>query len=305
MRDRCSRQRSPATVNRYRDLLSACSSGRSGSGSCPTIPSRACRSFGSRRAARLPGRRRRARALRRAPWPFGPPWRSRSYRTSVERARRAHVARHRRAARHADRDAPTPARGEGSRGAAPCRSTPSPAACSSISRRNARGRTIPTSGSSSSTTAPRRSASSTPSRRRSTPSEPPGATRSDSTGSRGTGCGTRSRAGSSWPASICASVAELGGWKTLSMVQRYAHLAPRHLQDAVGRSCRMAARHLGSTWVLGNRRILSGPEESALTCPTLLTQSRGGETGIRGGLKIRYVARRVRVRLPPPAPMSH
>jgi site-specific recombinase XerD len=31
------------------------------------------------------------------------------------------------------------------------------------------------------------------------------------------------------------TVQELGGWKTLSMVQRYAHLAPSHLQAAVER----------------------------------------------------------------------
>ncbi len=29
------------------------------------------------------------------------------------------------------------------------------------------------------------------------------------------------------------SVAELGGWRTLSMVQRYAHLSPGHLAAAV------------------------------------------------------------------------
>jgi site-specific recombinase XerD len=31
------------------------------------------------------------------------------------------------------------------------------------------------------------------------------------------------------------TVQELGGWKTLSMVQRYAHLAPSHLAAAVER----------------------------------------------------------------------
>ncbi len=31
------------------------------------------------------------------------------------------------------------------------------------------------------------------------------------------------------------TVKELGGWKTLVMVQRYAHLAPGHLQAAVER----------------------------------------------------------------------
>jgi len=31
------------------------------------------------------------------------------------------------------------------------------------------------------------------------------------------------------------TVKQLGGWKTLSMVQRYAHLQPAHLRDAVDR----------------------------------------------------------------------
>lgn len=31
------------------------------------------------------------------------------------------------------------------------------------------------------------------------------------------------------------SVQALGGWRTLSMVQRHSHLAPAHLQDAVER----------------------------------------------------------------------
>jgi hypothetical protein len=31
------------------------------------------------------------------------------------------------------------------------------------------------------------------------------------------------------------TVQELGGWKTLTMVQRYAHLAPSHLQAVVER----------------------------------------------------------------------
>jgi Phage integrase family len=31
------------------------------------------------------------------------------------------------------------------------------------------------------------------------------------------------------------TVQELGGWKTLAMVQRYAHLAPAHLHQAVER----------------------------------------------------------------------
>ena len=35
------------------------------------------------------------------------------------------------------------------------------------------------------------------------------------------------------------TVQELGGWKTLSMVQRYSHLAPEHLQSAVERLVRV------------------------------------------------------------------
>ena len=31
------------------------------------------------------------------------------------------------------------------------------------------------------------------------------------------------------------TIKELGGWKTLSMVQRYAHRAPGHRQEAVER----------------------------------------------------------------------
>ncbi len=38
------------------------------------------------------------------------------------------------------------------------------------------------------------------------------------------------------------TVQELGGWRTLAMVQRYAHLAPRHLQDAVERLVTMPAQ---------------------------------------------------------------
>jgi site-specific recombinase XerD len=31
------------------------------------------------------------------------------------------------------------------------------------------------------------------------------------------------------------TVQELGGWKSLKMVQRYSHIAPGHLHDAVER----------------------------------------------------------------------
>jgi site-specific recombinase XerD len=34
------------------------------------------------------------------------------------------------------------------------------------------------------------------------------------------------------------SVQDLGGWRSLAMVQRYAHLAPEHLHDAVERLVR-------------------------------------------------------------------
>ena len=37
------------------------------------------------------------------------------------------------------------------------------------------------------------------------------------------------------------TVQELGGWRTLSMVQRYAHLAPGHLQAAIERLVTNAA----------------------------------------------------------------
>ena len=40
------------------------------------------------------------------------------------------------------------------------------------------------------------------------------------------------------------TIKELGGWKTLSMVQRYAHLSPSHRQEAVER---LAARRTPAT----------------------------------------------------------
>jgi hypothetical protein len=39
----------------------------------------------------------------------------------------------------------------------------------------------------------------------------------------------------SWTKSQRQTLQELGGWKTLGMVQRYAHLAPSHLRAAVER----------------------------------------------------------------------
>ena len=42
------------------------------------------------------------------------------------------------------------------------------------------------------------------------------------------------------------SVKELGGWRTLSMVQRYAHLAPAHLQAAVERLVTVESAKIGS-----------------------------------------------------------
>jgi site-specific recombinase XerC len=58
------------------------------------------------------------------------------------------------------------------------------------------------------------------------------------------------------------SVQELGGWKTLSMVQRYAHLAPSHLAEAVERlvTTPAAPRQIPSRvevlrkWTAGGRR---------------------------------------------------
>ena len=44
------------------------------------------------------------------------------------------------------------------------------------------------------------------------------------------------------------SVQKLGGWRTLSMVQRYAHLAPDHLRAAVERlTVAELGRNLDST----------------------------------------------------------
>ena len=40
------------------------------------------------------------------------------------------------------------------------------------------------------------------------------------------------------------TVKELGGWRTLSMVQRYAHLAPAHLHAAVERLVATAAEEV-------------------------------------------------------------
>jgi len=40
------------------------------------------------------------------------------------------------------------------------------------------------------------------------------------------------------------TVQELGGWKTLSMVLRYSHLAPKHLQAAVDRLVPQSATEL-------------------------------------------------------------
>jgi site-specific recombinase XerD len=43
------------------------------------------------------------------------------------------------------------------------------------------------------------------------------------------------------------SVQALGGWRTLAMVQRYSHLAPDHLRDAVERLVSAYGRPTGST----------------------------------------------------------
>ena len=40
------------------------------------------------------------------------------------------------------------------------------------------------------------------------------------------------------------SVQELGGWKSLKMVQRYSHLAPAHLHEAVERLATPALEQL-------------------------------------------------------------
>jgi len=43
------------------------------------------------------------------------------------------------------------------------------------------------------------------------------------------------------------TVQELGGWKTLSMVARYAHLAPQHLRAAVDRLVEVSRKWPGGT----------------------------------------------------------
>ena len=39
------------------------------------------------------------------------------------------------------------------------------------------------------------------------------------------------------------TIQELGGWKTLSMVQRYAHLSPSHKAEAVERIAKISRRY--------------------------------------------------------------
>ncbi len=45
-----------------------------------------------------------------------------------------------------------------------------------------------------------------------------------------------------------STMQELGGWKTLSMRQRYSHLAPGHLQSAVERLVRAETRKIARNW---------------------------------------------------------
>ena len=66
-------------------------------------------------------------------------------------------------------------------------------------------------------------------------SKEPGRRRAGWRGIPGTATGTPSRAGWSWRGWICARPGRSGGWRTLAMVQRYSHLAPDHLQEAVER----------------------------------------------------------------------
>lgn len=47
------------------------------------------------------------------------------------------------------------------------------------------------------------------------------------------------------------SILQLGGWRTLAMVQRYSHLAPTHLQEAVERLVAPAELRESSTRLLG------------------------------------------------------
>jgi len=60
------------------------------------------------------------------------------------------------------------------------------------------------------------------------------------------------------------TVQELGGWLTLAMVQRYAHLAPAHLHAAVERlvtAGRFSGRELGTSGAVEVRRNFDGAED--------------------------------------------
>jgi hypothetical protein len=47
------------------------------------------------------------------------------------------------------------------------------------------------------------------------------------------------------------SVQELGGWRTLAMVQRYSHLSPDHLRAAVDRLVRYEGNRGSELFKLG------------------------------------------------------
>ena len=49
-------------------------------------------------------------------------------------------------------------------------------------------------------------------------------------------------------------VKELGGWRTLAMVQRYAHLAPAHLHAAVERLVASAVEEVTAQVIRPGRR---------------------------------------------------
>lgn len=69
------------------------------------------------------------------------------------------------------------------------------------------------------------------------------------------------------------TVQPLGGWQSLAMVQRYAHLAPDHLRAAVERLVRATDRwNLDRTWTC---RQQTGSLLAALSCKILIVL-RGG-----------------------------
>ncbi len=84
------------------------------------------------------------------------------------------------------------------------------------------------------------------------------------------------------------TVQELGGWRNLAMVQRYAHLSPSHLAEAVER---LARRNFTT--------LLQTPDRTV----AVSMRGRGGRVAEGGGLENRKAqASGVRILPPPPVP---